>query len=115
MPGNNQEKALSKRSKKSIESINLPDADAKERKSFEEKLLLNEFTVDQLRDMAFWTWSDGRIFFVNEEACRALGYTKDELLSMSIPDIDADFPPDKLSEFIESKKYFGHVLMDSRF
>jgi PAS domain S-box-containing protein len=115
MPVNNREKALSKKPKKLSENINLQGVDAKERKYLEEKLFLNEFTIDQFRDMAFWTWADGRIFLVNEEACRSLGYTKQELLSMSIPDIDVNFTQDKLSEFIEDNKYTGHVLMESRF
>ncbi|BAI61881.1 putative histidine kinase [Methanocella paludicola SANAE] len=113
MPGK-KEKAPSKRSKKN-EGIKLPDADAKERKQDEEKQFFNEYLVDQLRDMAFWTWADGRIFFVNEEACRSLGYTRCELLSMNIPDIDVDFTAEKLSEFIERNKHLGKILVESRF
>jgi PAS domain S-box-containing protein len=115
MPVNNKEEALSKTPKKSSEKITLQSVDSKEHKRPEENLFLNEFTIDQLRDMAFWTWADGRIFLVNKEACRSLGYTKQELLSMSIPDIDVNFPADRLSEFIESNKYNGYVLMESRF
>ena len=33
-----------------------------------------------------------RINFVNNEACWILGYTDAELLTMSVPDIDVDFP-----------------------
>ncbi|HET8687691.1 MAG TPA: PAS domain S-box protein, partial [Methanosarcina sp.] len=68
-------------------------------KRLEKNLDFTRFTLNQLRDMAIWTWADGHIFFVNDEVCRLLGYTRDELLSMSISDIDIDFAPDRLSKF----------------
>ena len=35
---------------------------------------------------------DARFVYVNEAACQALGYTRDELLTMSVFDISPDFP-----------------------
>jgi PAS domain S-box-containing protein len=34
---------------------------------------------------------DARIFYVNNAAGEDLGYTREELVGMSIPDIDPDF------------------------
>ncbi|MFW5694906.1 MAG: sensor histidine kinase [Alkalispirochaeta sp.] len=34
---------------------------------------------------------DGRIRYANEQACRSMGYTKDELLTMTVYDIDPTF------------------------
>jgi len=34
----------------------------------------------------------GQLFYVNEAACRVLGYRREELLAMSIHDLDPNFP-----------------------
>jgi two-component system sensor histidine kinase/response regulator len=39
-----------------------------------------------------------RFVEVNESACRDLGYSREELLSLSIPDIQADYPPEQVAE-----------------
>ena len=63
-------------------------ADITERKKLEEELRLARFTVDNLEDAVHWVQSDGRLWNVNAAACRMLGYTHEELTSLSIPDID---------------------------
>ena len=40
----------------------------------------------------FWINRDARFSYVNEAACQTLGYTRDELLQMSVADIDPLFP-----------------------
>ena len=58
----------------------------------EEALQFTQFAVDHYSDGAFWMGSDARLIYVNEAACRSLGYTKEELLSMTVHDIDPNFP-----------------------
>jgi diguanylate cyclase (GGDEF)-like protein/PAS domain S-box-containing protein len=53
----------------------------------EEALQLTQFLVDHAADAAFWAFADGRFFYANEAACISLGYTREELLSLSVPDI----------------------------
>ncbi|MFP4614224.1 MAG: PAS domain S-box protein [Spirochaetaceae bacterium] len=47
--------------------------------------------VNQTPDMLFLHDLDGRIVEVNEPAVRYTGYSREELLSMSIPDLDPDY------------------------
>jgi hypothetical protein len=56
-------------------------------------LQLMQFSIDRAADAAFYICSDGRFFYVNEAACQSLGYSREELLTMSIHDIDPGFPP----------------------
>lgn len=49
--------------------------------------------IDQAADAVFVHDFDGRILDVNQQGCAALGYTRDELLSMSVTDIDPDAAP----------------------
>ena len=65
---------------------------AEQRDRAEGALRFTQFAVDSAGDAAFWTAPDGRFLYVNQEACRSLGYSQFELLAMSVPDIDPNFP-----------------------
>jgi PAS domain S-box-containing protein len=56
----------------------------------EESLKLTQYSIDHSSDIVFWVRPDSRFYYVNDAASRLLGYTKEELLSMCIPDIDMD-------------------------
>ncbi|MCC7263102.1 MAG: GAF domain-containing protein [Candidatus Latescibacteria bacterium] len=62
-----------------------------ERRQAEAALRLAQFTIDNTSEAVFWFGPDGRFFYVNEAACRSLGYTREELAALSIGDIDPDF------------------------
>jgi len=67
--------------------------DITEMKRATQRLKLTQFSVDQSADGAFWMGNNARFFYVNEEACRSLEYTREELLQMYVHDIDPLFPP----------------------
>ena len=60
----------------------------KEVRKSEEMMRFIQFTIDHTSDAAFWMTSDARFIYVNKAACQSLGYTKKELLSMTVHDID---------------------------
>ncbi|MCH8137128.1 MAG: PAS domain S-box protein, partial [Proteobacteria bacterium] len=62
--------------------------DITERKQAEEKLRFTQFAVDHNTDPTYWIRADGNILYVNEAACRLLGYSQEELLSMNVTEID---------------------------
>lgn len=66
--------------------------DITERRKAEEALRMTQFTVDHAPDPVYWMESNARFVYVNEAACRTLGYSREELLSMAVPDIGPDFP-----------------------
>jgi PAS domain S-box-containing protein len=55
-------------------------------------LLLTKYSIDHSADYAFWAAPDARLVFVNDAGCNALGYTRDELLKLTVHDINPDFP-----------------------
>jgi PAS domain S-box-containing protein len=57
-----------------------------------ERLRLTQFAVDRSIDAVFWIQKDGRFIYANNAACKSLGYSREELLTMSVSDIDPDFP-----------------------
>ncbi|MBI5680968.1 MAG: PAS domain S-box protein [Methanobacterium sp.] len=72
--------------------------DITERKTIEERLKLTQFSVEHGPDSIIWITSDARICFVNEAACESLGYSNEELISMTVFDIDPDFPQEEWEE-----------------
>ncbi len=64
---------------------------------FEKELQLSHFTIENLHEAVFWITSDGKIFQVNDMACKMTGYTKEELTSLYVFNLNpsrivADFP-----------------------
>ncbi len=53
---------------------------------------LAEVSFENAGDAIFWISPDARIVNCNQAACRMLGYTKQELVQLSIPDINPEFP-----------------------
>ena len=66
--------------------------DITEQRKLENELRLTQFAIDNSLDAAFWIDSNARFFYVNRGACKSLGFTKEELLSMTVHDIDPNFP-----------------------
>jgi len=67
--------------------------DVTERKRVEEALQFTQFTVNHAAEAVIWTDSNARFVYVNEAACQMLGYTKEELLMMTVFDIAPDLSP----------------------
>ncbi|MGE4543074.1 MAG: PAS domain S-box protein [Pedobacter sp.] len=72
--------------------------DISERKRADEALRFTQYVVDNTTDQAFWLTSDAKVFYVNDAACRALGYTRDELVGMSIHDFDPVYPANEFKK-----------------
>ena len=68
--------------------------DITERRLTERALQLTQFSVDRAADPLFWVNGDGKFCYANEAACRSLGYSRDELLSMKVFDIDCTISED---------------------
>jgi PAS domain S-box-containing protein len=87
--------------------------DITERKQAEEQLRFMQFAVEHTADAAFWMGPDAKFAYVNEAACRSLGYTRQELLSMTVHDIDPDFPPEVWSDHWKEVKERGSFTIES--
>jgi len=52
--------------------------------------------VEQAADAIFVYDLDGNFVDVNRQACESLGYSREELLSMSVPDVEVNYAPGSL-------------------
>jgi PAS domain S-box-containing protein len=63
-----------------------------ERKKIEKALRFTRFSIDHASDMLFWVDPNGKIVDVNDTSCNKLGYSRKELVSMGVEDIDPYTP-----------------------
>ncbi len=68
--------------------------------------------VEQAADAIFIHDQYGRLFEVNEQACRSLGYSRDELLGLSVEDIDVSHDPVQLVSLWNSVRHGETVTLD---
>lgn len=80
----------------------------------EDKLWFKEFAIEKVSEAAFWMISNARFIYVNESACNSLGYTKEELLSMTVHDIDPLFPKDLWARHWKELKEKKTLTFESR-
>lgn len=88
--------------------------DITERKKAEAALQLARFSLDKATLAIFWVRQDSTFADVNEAACSALGYTREELLKLRVSDIDVKFPLDQWPAYWAELKRKKHINFTSR-
>ena len=88
--------------------------DITDRKRAEEALRLTQYSVDNCGTAIYWHRSDGTVFYANEAAGRQLGYSREELLSLSVSDIDPDWPAEYWPTGWQKVKEAGVLTFESR-
>ena len=95
--------------KKSIISL----IDITEQKEAEKQLKFTQFVVENAAEVIFWVDYDGRFIFVNNSIQNLLGYSKEEFLTLSIPEIYPDYPPHRFRELWDEMKEKGSIIIES--
>jgi PAS domain S-box-containing protein/putative nucleotidyltransferase with HDIG domain len=87
--------------KKIVESV---IRDITYQKKIEKEILFNQFVLDHMSNPVLWITSEGGIDYVNQAAIDVLDYSKEELLSSKVFDIDDNFFQADWPEFWEKIK-----------
>ncbi|MGZ8175136.1 MULTISPECIES: PAS domain S-box protein [Methylobacter] len=83
--------------------------DMTERKQAEHDIALMSQALGKVHDAAYLMDDSARFLYVNDESCRALGYTRDELLTMSVMDIGPGWTAEMVGEVWERQREMGIV------
>ncbi|MEK6785640.1 MAG: PAS domain S-box protein [Nitrospirota bacterium] len=89
--------------------------DITESKRLEKALRLTQFSVDQAVEAILWLDPNARIFSVNDTACRMLEYSREQLLGMTVHDIDPNFPVERWGHHWNTLKQQGALTFDAKF
>ena len=89
--------------------------DITESRRLEKALRLTQFSVDQAVEAIMWLDPKARMFNVNDAACRMLEYSREELLSMTVHDIDPSFPVERWTNHWNYLKERRSLTFEARF
>ncbi len=85
-----------------------------ERKETEESLRVTQYALDHAADAAFWLDpEDGAILYANDAACNSLGYSKAELTSRRLFDVDGRLSRESWPSLREELQAAGRVSVES--
>ena len=72
--------------------------DITERKRAAAQIEMLKVSIHQHFDSAYWLDTDNQFVYVNDSACKALGYTREELLGQPVTLIASNVTPHHLHE-----------------
>lgn len=87
--------------------------DVTDRKESETALRLTEFSLDNSGVCTYWIGSDGSFLNANKAACEKLGYTKDQLMTMKISDIDRKLDEVSWGRYFDLLRAEGRLTVES--
>jgi PAS domain S-box-containing protein len=79
----------------------------------EKELWLTRYSIEHASESIFWIKPNGRFIYVNQAASKKLGYTKEELLTLSVEDIDPDYAAGQLVQLGKSVVRLGSTTFRS--
>ncbi len=88
--------------------------DITERRQAEKDLRLTRFALENAADSVLWVDRQARILYANGAACRVLGRSRQELTSLSVPDVDPLFPREKWQGFWEELKMRRSITFETQ-
>ena len=78
-------------------------------------LFFKRFSIHNANDSILWINSNACFIYVNDTACQKLGYTREELLTMQVSDIDPMFKQDNWNDYQEDWKNNGVTIFESKY
>lgn len=89
------------------------DREVNERKKAEKALQLMKFSLDHSSEMLYWIDPDGNIVDVNDTTCNRLGYSREEIVSIRVEDIDPNISIGDYHQIWQDLKRRGSSKMQS--
>jgi diguanylate cyclase (GGDEF)-like protein/PAS domain S-box-containing protein len=87
--------------------------DINNRKLMEQSMRIAQFSLDHAEEEIYWITSEARIVDANALACKALGYSKEELIRLNVTDIDPVFQTKNWSLHWQELKEKGSLRFES--
>ncbi len=88
--------------------------DVTEQQEVEQKLKLLNFALNNVHEEAYLINKEACFDYVNDASCHILGYSREELLTMKVTDIDPDFPLERWKEHWKEIKKHSSLIFESR-
>lgn len=90
------------------------EAGLTEAETLRQQLLQKEFMLNNAREAIYLIDANHRFVYVNNEACRTLGYSREEMLGMTVMDIDACNSPEEVDAIRGKSVNAGSLRHETR-
>src|SRR5271169_1911657 len=70
-------------------------------------------SIDIASDAVFWMNNQARFTYVNQSACDSVGYTRDELLKMTLYDVNPTSNPEDMSGLLDLLRKVKTVRLET--
>lgn len=87
--------------------------DITDRKKHEEQLQLLKYSIDKSFDCAYWMDMQGNFVYVNDAACRILGYSHEELMKLHVSAINPKVTPERWADVCHTLKKKKNITIES--
>lgn len=87
--------------------------DITEQKKTEERLRFSQFALDQISDNVACCDREGKIYYVNQAACRLVGFSREELMGLTVHDLDPNYPKEAWPEHWRELKEKGTLTFET--
>jgi len=88
--------------------------DITERKQVQQRMELLEYAIDLSTDAIYLIDEELRFAYVNASACRALGYSRKELIAMGPPDIDPNMEREAILQMVRTTPTDETISFETR-
>lgn len=83
-------------------------------KKADQSIALLNFAINQVKECIYLLDKNARIRYVNDETCHAMGYSREELLQMTVHDVDPETPEDRWGEHWEELKQEHSIRLETK-
>ncbi len=97
-----------------VSSVITSARDITERKDAERDLQISQFSIENASDEIYWVDMDGNFIYANKSACDSLGFSKEEILSLKVFDIDPHYNPEKWRGAVNEIRKKGSFSFETR-
>jgi len=87
--------------------------DFTERREAENALRRTQFAIDHADHPVFWVDKDARIVQANDATCKALGYSRNQLLKLTVHDIAPEFPKKTWAAHWKKTRERGYTVIQT--
>lgn len=88
--------------------------DISERKKVDDKMAMMQFSIEHAQDRIGWIDKDGQFIYVNEVTWKEMGYTREEMLSKKVSDLNPNFTQEIWYEHFKKMKKAVHMQVESQ-
>jgi two-component system, cell cycle sensor histidine kinase and response regulator CckA len=86
--------------------------DVTNRRRHQEEIEMLKHSIDGHYDGAYWIGSDNRFVYVNDAACRGLGYEREELIGMTVEAVNRESTPEVMNGIWQRLRKEGSVISE---